>query len=124
MKAPVLALLAALSLAFVGTFTASVAPAAAQQGFTRNTGGRVLILQRNSAGDNIHIIDPVTNTVIDEIDGIPITHGVSFHPDGSVYYISNEFDHTLDVVSTETLEVIKQIPLSGGPNNIAITPNG
>ncbi len=34
------------------------APLAAQQGFTRTTGGTVRILQNNSAGGNIHIIDP------------------------------------------------------------------
>ena len=118
MKAPALFLSTALACVFLGT------PLAAQQGFTRTTGGTVRILQSNSAGDNIHIIDPVTNTVVGEIDGIPIPHGVSYHPDGSAYYVSNEFDHTLDVVSTQTLKVTKQIPLSGGPNNIAITPNG
>ena len=118
MKAPALSLSAALTFILVG------APLAAQQGFTRITGGTVRILQSNSGGDNIHIIDPVTNTVIGEIDGIPLPHGVSYHPDGSVYYVSNEYDHTLDVVSTQTLKVTKQIPLTGRPNNIAITPNG
>ena len=118
MKAPVLSLLVALSFMYLGM------PLAAQQGFTRTTEGRVLILQSNAGGDNIHIIDPVTNTVIGEIDGVPLPHGVSYHPDGSVYYVSNEYDHTLDVVSTATLRVTKQIPLTDGPNNIAITPNG
>ena len=118
MKAPALFLSTALACVFLGT------PLAAQQGFTRTTGGTVRILQSNSGGDNIHIIDPVTNTVIGEIDGIPLPHGVSYHPDGSAYYVSNEFDHTLDVVSTQTLKVTKQILLSGGPNNIAITPDG
>lgn len=119
MKTPARSLLAALTFILCG-----VMPLAAQQGFTRTTGGTVFILQSNSAGDNIHIIDPITNTVVGEIDGIPIPHGVSYHPDGSVYYVSNEYDHTLDVVSTQTLKVTKQIPLTGGPNNIAITPNG
>ncbi len=101
-----------------------VAPLGAQQGFTRAFDGKVLILQSNSGGDNIHIIDPATNTVVGEIDDVPIPHGVTYHPDGSVYFISNEFDHTLDVVSTDTLKVIKQIPLADGPNNIGITPDG
>jgi YVTN family beta-propeller protein len=99
-------------------------PLAAQQGFTRSSEGKVQILQSNSGGDNIHIIDPLTNTVVGEIIDVPIPHGVTYHPDGSVYYISNEFDHTLDVVSTETLKVVNQIPLSDGPNNVGITPNG
>lgn len=100
------------------------APLSAQQGFTRTEGEVVRILQSNSAGDNIHIIDPATNRVVGEIDGVPLPHGVSYHPDGSVYYVSNEYDHTLDVVSAQTLEVIEQIPLSDNPNNIAITPDG
>ena len=99
-------------------------PLAAQQGFTRASKGKVLILQSNSGGDNIHIIDPATNTVVGEIDDVPIPHGVTYHPDGSVYYISNEFNHTLDVISTTTLKAIKQIPLADGPNNVGITPDG
>jgi YVTN family beta-propeller protein len=99
-------------------------PVWAQQGFTRTTPGTVQILQSNSGGDNIHIIDAATNEIVGEIDGIPLPHGVSYHPDGSVYYVSNEYDHTVDVVSTETLRVIKQIPLSNRPNNIAVTPDG
>lgn len=99
-------------------------PAVAQQGFFRTTPGRVQILQSNSAGDNIHVIDPVHNEVVAEIEGVPLPHGVSYQPDGSYYYASNEYDHTLDVIDTETLEVVKQIPLTDGPNNIAITPDG
>jgi len=87
-------------------------------------GQTVRIIQTNAAGDNVHIIDPVTNEVVDVIMGIPIPHGVTSAPDGSVYYFSNEVDHTLDIVSTETLRVTAQIPLSGRPNNVAITPDG
>lgn len=113
-------LLLALGLAFLA------APLAAQQGFIRPAGEdhRVVILQSNSAGDNIHLIDPNTNRIVAEIDGVPLPHGVSYHPDGTVFYASNEYDHTLDVIDAATLEVTKQIPLSDGPNNIAITPDG
>ncbi|MDX1567530.1 MAG: beta-propeller fold lactonase family protein [Longimicrobiales bacterium] len=99
-------------------------PAEAQQGFFRTGPGTVRILQSNSAGDNIHIIDPVHNEVVGEIEGVPIPHGVTYQPDGSVFYASNEYDHTLDVIDAESLEVIKQIPLTDGPHNIAITPDG
>jgi YVTN family beta-propeller protein len=84
----------------------------------------VRIIQTNAAGDNVHIIDPTTNQVVDVILGIPIAHGVTSHPDASRYYFSNEVEHTLDIVSSQTLRVIRQIPLSGRPNNIAITPDG
>jgi YVTN family beta-propeller protein len=85
---------------------------------------KVRILQTNSAGDNVHVIDPTTNKVVGEIKGIEVSHGVQGAPDGTRIYVSNEADSTLDVVDAKSLTVIKKIPLSGHPNNIAITPNG
>ncbi|MGQ0640175.1 MAG: YVTN family beta-propeller repeat protein [Gemmatimonadaceae bacterium] len=84
----------------------------------------VRIIQTNAAGDNVHLIDPATNRVVDIIEGIPIAHGVTSHPDGSALYFSNEVDRTLDIVPAATLKVAKKIPLSGRPNNVAITPDG
>ena len=97
---------------------------ASLSGSTGAQTGTVRIIQTNAAGDNVHLIDPVTNEVVDIIHGIPMAHGVTSAPDGSTLYFSNEIDHTLDVVPTKTLQVSKQIPLSGRPNNIAITPDG
>jgi len=86
--------------------------------------GVVRIIQTNAAGDDVHIIDPRTNQVVDVIRGIPIPHGVTSAPDGSALYFTNEVDRTLDVVPTTRLTVAKQIPLTGRPNNVAITPDG
>ena len=72
----------------------------------------------------MHIIDPATHEVVDVILGIPIAHGVTSSPDGRFLYFSNEVDHTLDVVPTDSLRVTTKIPLSGRPNNVAITPDG
>lgn len=91
---------------------------------TRAGAQTVRIIQTNAAGDNVHIIDPATQKVVDVITGIPIPHGVTSAPDGRAYYFSNEVHRTLDVVPTKTLRVAKQIPLSGRPNNVAITPDG
>ena len=86
---------------------------------------RLRIIQTNSAGDNIHIIDPATNKVVGEIKGIEASHGIAVARDGSRIYISEEAQKTLDVVDGKTLEVTKRIPLSGGvPNLIALTPDG
>ncbi len=86
--------------------------------------GTIRVVQTNAAGDNVHLIDPASNEVVDVIHGIPMAHGVTSAPDGSALYFSNEVDHTLDVVPTNTLKVTRQIPLSGRPNNIAVTPDG
>jgi YVTN family beta-propeller protein len=85
---------------------------------------KVRIVQTNSAGDNVHIIDPVTNKVVGVIDGIEVNHGAAVAPDGTRIYISDEAQSTLDVVDAKTLKVTKRIPLSGHPNNIAVSPDG
>ena len=84
----------------------------------------VRIIQTNSAGDNVHIIDPATNKVVGEITGIEVSHGAASAPDGSNYFISNEAESTLDVVDIKTLKVTRRIPLSGRPNNIGISKDG
>lgn len=86
--------------------------------------GTVRIIQTNSAGDNVHVIDPATNKVVGVITGIEVNHGAAAAPDGSRYYISNEAESTLDVVDARTLQVTRNIPLSGRPNNIAISRDG
>ena len=86
--------------------------------------GKVLIIQTNSAGDSVHIIDAATNKVFAEIPGIERAHGAQASPDGKWMWISNEADNTVDVIDSKTMKVAKKIPLSGHPNNLAITPDG
>jgi YVTN family beta-propeller protein len=84
----------------------------------------VRIIQTNSAGDNVDLIDPATNKIVGVIKGIEVNHGAAVAPDGSRYYISDEAESTLDVADAKTLKVIRNIPLSGHPNNIAVSKNG
>ena len=86
--------------------------------------GEVRVYATNSAGDNIHVIDPATNKVVQVIEGIETPHGVDFAPDGTRVYVSNEADSTLDVVDRKTGKIVKKVPLSGHPNNIAVTRDG
>jgi len=78
----------------------------------------------NSAGDSIHVIDPATNKVVQEIKGIEAPHGIGFAPDGSKVYVSDEAESTLDVFDRASGKLIKKIPLSDHPNNIAVTKDG
>jgi YVTN family beta-propeller protein len=82
------------------------------------------VLQSNSAGDNIHVIDPVTNQVVGTIEDIEVPHGVVIAPDGARIYVTDESLRTLDVVDAKTLKVTKRIPLSGRPNNLAVAKDG
>jgi len=95
----------------------TASPTAAQSGDVR-------IVQTNSAGDNVHIIDPVTNEVVQIIEGIPKAHGVAAQADGSVLYFSNEVHRTLEIVPTDVMKVTERIPLSGRPHNVAISNDG
>lgn len=82
------------------------------------------IIQTNAAGDNIHVIDPTTNKVVGVINDIEVPHGVTSAPDGSRLYFTNEAQHTVDAVDAQTFAVIARVPLSGRPNNIAISNDG
>jgi len=84
----------------------------------------VRIVQTNAAGDSVMLIDPATNKVVGEIAGIEVNHGAAPAPDGSRLYITNEAESTVDVADLKTLKVIKHIPLTNHPNNIAVSKDG
>jgi YVTN family beta-propeller protein len=84
----------------------------------------VRIVQTNAAGDSVMLIDPVTNKVVGEIGGIEVNHGAQPSPDGSRLYVTNEAESTLDVADLKTLKVIKHIPLTNHPNNVAVSKDG
>jgi YVTN family beta-propeller protein len=91
---------------------------------SRTAGSGVRIVQTNSAGDAVSLIDPVTNTVVGEIKDIEVNHGAAAAPDGSRLYVTNEADSTLDMVDSKTLAVVKRVALSGHPNNVSISKDG
>src|ERR1700730_9189106 len=97
--------------------TVSVSSLAAQQ-------SKLRIVQTNSAGDNIHIIDAATNKVVGEIKGIEAPHGITAAKAGSRIYISGEAGRSLVGVDGKTMQETKRIPLSGNPNLVDITPDG
>jgi YVTN family beta-propeller protein len=86
--------------------------------------GMARIYVTNSAGDSIHVIDPSTNKVVQQIRNIEGAHGIAFSPDGSRVYVSDEVDSTLDVFDRKTGRLIKKVALSAHPNNIAVAKDG
>src|SRR5580700_8501151 len=83
----------------------------------------VRIYVTNSAGDSIHVIDPVSNKVVQEIKDIVGAHGIAFSPDAARVYVSNEETSTLDVFDRKSGKLIKKVALSDHPNNISVTKN-
>ena len=86
--------------------------------------GRTVIVQTNSAGDSVHLINPETDRIVGEIPDAEVIHGVAVAPDGSRLYLSNESTTTLDFVDAKTLRITKKIPLTSHPNNVAIRKDG
>ena len=86
--------------------------------------GRTVIVQTNSAGDSVHLIDPATDKIVAEIPDAEVIHGVAAAPDGTRLYLSNESTTTLDIVDAKTLRISKKIPLTSHPNNVAIRKDG
>jgi YVTN family beta-propeller protein len=110
-------LCAAAVLAFLVTCLAAAVPA-------QTASMKARVVQTNSAGDNVHVIDVATNKVVGVIDDIEVPHGVALAPDGSRIYITNESLSTVDVADPRTFKVIKRVKLSGHPNNLSVTPDG
>src|SRR5436189_5447949 len=84
----------------------------------------VRIVQTNSAGDSVLLIDQATNSLVGEIKDSEVNHGAAVAPDGSRFYITNEAESTLDVADGKTLKVVKHIPLTNHPNNVAVSKDG
>lgn len=87
-------------------------------------GGSVHVYVANSDGDNITVIDPVTNTVSGDIKVSLHPHGIVSSPDRKRFYVSSEGDNVLDVVDRAASRVIRRIPIGTRPNNVAITADG
>src|SRR5258707_15782043 len=85
---------------------------------------KVRIIQTNFAGDSIHIIDPATNKVVDEIKGFEATHGITVAAVDGRTDVSSEDDFTVAVIDGRTLMVMRRIPRGGNPNFVDITPDG
>jgi YVTN family beta-propeller protein len=110
---------------FRGSLTAFAAVLLCTASFSASAQqSKLRVVQTNSAGDNIHIIDPATNKVVAEITGVEAPHGIAVAPDNSRIDISEQSTNTVTVIDGKTLQVTKRIPLSGNPNLIDMTPDG
>ncbi len=79
----------------------------------------VRILQTNSAGTDVFVFDPTTMEQVGHIPNLPHNHGATVHADGSYYYFTNEHEQTVDIVDTQTLEVVERVQLANGPHNLS-----
>ena len=85
---------------------------------------KLRVIQNSMAGDAVTIIDPATDRVVGEIEGIEISNGVAASPDGSRIYVTGEVERALFVADARTFKVIKKVPLSGRPSGVAASKDG
>src|SRR5215831_18688876 len=91
---------------FRGTLTAlaGIVLCAASVSVAGAQGSKLRILQTNSAGDSILIIDPATNKVVGQIKGLEAPHGIAVAPNGGRIYISDQADKVLTVIDGKSLQ--------------------
>jgi YVTN family beta-propeller protein len=84
----------------------------------------VRIYVTNHAGTTITVVDPATNKVVQEIKNFEVPEAIHFSPDGSRAYITQGGEKFLTVLDRKTGDVIKKVPISGHPNDLAVTNDG
>src|ERR1700680_2671206 len=84
----------------------------------------VRIYVTNRGGTTIDVIDPATNKVVQTIGNIESPEVVRFSPDGSRLYIPYRGENFLIVMDRKSEKIIKNVPLSGWPNEAVVTRDG
>jgi YVTN family beta-propeller protein len=74
--------------------------------------------------DHIAEVDPKDGNVIRRIHTDRGAHNFLLSPDGKTLYVSNRVAGTISVLDADTLAVNKNFVAPGGPDDMALTPNG
>ena len=79
----------------------------------------------HSLGEHVSVVDATTNQLLGEIKVGRLPHGIASPGSQRLLYISNEEDHSVSVIDTQSDTVIKQFDnLGRRPNEIDITSDG
>ena len=73
----------------------------------------------NTGGNTVSVIDLAARKVSHEITVGMHPHGLGVSPDHRHLYVSVEDNHTVAVIDTATDRVIRTIPTTGRPNQLA-----
>lgn len=78
----------------------------------------------NSAGNDVSVIDAVSNKLIGSIYTCTTPHGVVGSPDGTRLYVSSEAEDTVQAVDTATSTILWTAKVGVRPNEISISGDG
>jgi YVTN family beta-propeller protein len=121
----VLATFAALALSLFVSFPVfAQVTGATLQGTVQDASAAARIYVANRAGTTFDVIDTKTNKVVEVIRNIESPETARFSPDGSRVYITSGSEDVLDVMDRKSGKIIKKVPVSGWPNDEAVTVDG
>jgi YVTN family beta-propeller protein len=75
-------------------------------------------------GENISVIDTVTNKVKATVGVGSSSYGVAVSPDRTRVYVTNRWDYTVSVINTATNKVIATVPVGDYPYGVSVSPDG
>ncbi len=85
---------------------------------------KVRVYVSNEGGDTIQVIDPVTNKVVQTIEGVESGQGMGFSPDKKLLYATSYAEANLLVIDRVSGKIIKRVPISGFPDTLAVAADG
>ncbi len=74
--------------------------------------------------NNVAVVDPASGKVIRRIVTDKGAHTQFLTPDRKHIYVTNRVAGSLSVLDARSLEVVKHIPMPGGPDDICFAPDG
>lgn len=83
------------------------------------------ILLASTFNSHVFKIDPVTDEVVAVVEtGEKHSHMVSFGTDGKTFYVPNIGSHTMTVMDSDTMAILRHFPVGKGPEGVAVHPDG
>jgi YVTN family beta-propeller protein len=85
---------------------------------------KVRIYISDEGGDEIQVIDPATQTIVQTIKGIESPQGMGFSPDGKLVYVTSYAEPKLEVVDQKSGKIVRKVSISGYPDTLAVAADG
>ena len=82
------------------------------------------VLVANMGGDYVAVVDPASGHVIEKIVTGKGAHNLFLSPDKKILWVNNRVGGTTSALDAETLTVLRDYNIPGGPDDIDFAPDG
>ncbi|MDD2877023.1 MAG: YncE family protein [Acidiphilium sp.] len=83
-----------------------------------------VVLVAIMGSDHVAVIDPAGGKLLRTVMTDKGPHNLFLTPDRQHIYVSNRVAGSLSVLDAKSLNVVKQIPMPGGPDDLCFAPDG